>query len=43
LNFSLLIDEKLISHDEEFRMRLKNKVVKAYIEEIDKLEKPGLL
>ena len=35
------IDEKLISHNENYRMKLKNKITNAYIEQIEKLEKPS--
>jgi hypothetical protein len=44
LDFSLSIDEKLISLNDDFRMKLKNKVAKAFIEQAEKLNnKPGLI
>ena len=43
MDFCLSIDERLISHNEEFRRKLKNKVIKAFIEQIDEYEKkPGI-
>jgi hypothetical protein len=36
------IDKQFFSYNEDLRMKLINKVVDAYIDQINKLEKPGI-